>query len=147
MELILRNIKKIGIIVVLLLVMVLVIVFTNANRTYSASDVLGDYADLNAEKPFVDIESWDLETEDIITPIKIPEETQQELIKSFKNAKFKRVTDVSMDTDYRVNITLNTGYAMWVDSDKKLLKLIDAYEYYTIENDSDFFETLKNTTE
>lgn len=147
MELILRNIKKIGIIVVLLLVMVWVIVFTNANRTYSASDVLGDYADLNAEKPFVDIESWDLETEDIFTPIKISEETQQELIKSFKNAKFKRVTDVSMDTDYRVNITLNTGYAMWVDSDKKLLKLIDAYEYYTIENDSDFFGILKNITE
>lgn len=147
MELILRNIKKIGIIVVLLLVMVWVIVFTNANRTYSASDVLGDYADLNAEKSFVDIESWDLETEDIFTPIKISEETQQELIESFKNAKFKRVTDVSMDTDYRVNITLNTGYAMWVDSDKKLLKLIDAYEYYTIENDSDFFGILKNTTE
>ena len=52
-----------------------------------------------------------------------------------------------MDTDYRVNITLNTGFAMWVDSDKKLLKLNDAYEYYTIENDSDFFEIFKNATE
>ncbi|QUG41720.1 hypothetical protein KD050_21125 [Psychrobacillus sp. INOP01] len=148
MELISRNIKKIGIVIVaLLLVMVWVIVFANANRTYSASDVLGDYADLNAENPFVDIESYDLEIEDIFTPIEIPEETKQELIESFKNAKFKRVTDVSMDTDYRVNITLNTGYAMWVDSDKKLLNLIDAYEYYRIENDSDFFEILKITTE
>lgn len=36
---------------------------------------------------------------------------------------------------------------MWVDTDKKLVKLIDGYEYYTIENDSEFFEILKNATE
>ena len=72
MELISHNIKSIGIgIVVLLLVMVWVTVFANANRTYSASDVLGDYADLNAEKSFVDIQSYDLEKEDIFTPIEI----------------------------------------------------------------------------
>ncbi|MEK5215861.1 hypothetical protein [Psychrobacillus sp. FSL H8-0487] len=148
MELISRNIKSIGIgIVVLLLVMVRVTVFANAYRTYSASDVLGDYADLNVEKPFVDIQSYDLEKEDLFTPIEIPEETQLELIESFKNAKFKRVTDISLDIDYRVNITFNTGYAMWVDSDKKIFNLIDGYEYYAIENDSEFFEILKNATE
>ncbi|MER2172066.1 hypothetical protein SAMN04487786_0647 [Paenisporosarcina quisquiliarum] len=147
MELISQN-KKIGIVIVaLLLVMVWVIVFAIVNRTYSASDVLGDHADLNTENPLVDIESINRGTEDIFTSIEIPKETQQEFIEAFKNAKFKRVTDGSMDTDYRVNITLNTGYAMWVDSDKKLLKLIDTYEYYTIENDSDFFEILENATE
>ena len=36
---------------------------------------------------------------------------------------------------------------MWVESDKKLLMFIDTYEYYTIENDSDFFEILENATE
>ncbi|MFE6169324.1 hypothetical protein ACFVP8_15855 [Viridibacillus arvi] len=74
------------IIVALLLIMVGIIIF--ANRTYSASDVLGDYADLNAENPFVSIESIDLETEDIFSSIEIPEKTQQELIEAFKNAKF-----------------------------------------------------------
>ncbi|WP_419962328.1 hypothetical protein [Psychrobacillus sp. BM2] len=55
-----RKITKIVfIIVALLLVLVDVIIFTNANRTYSASDVLGDHADLNAENPFVNIESID----------------------------------------------------------------------------------------
>lgn len=44
-ELISRYIKYIEI-VVLLLVMVWVTVFANVNRTYSASEVLGDYADL-----------------------------------------------------------------------------------------------------
>ena len=127
--------------------MVWVTVFANAYRTQSASDALGDYADLNAEKPLVDIQSYDLEKEDLFTPIEISEETQLELIESFKNVKFKRVTDVSLDIDYRVNITFNTGYAMWVDTDKKLVNLIDGYEYYTIENDSEFFEILKNATE
>ncbi|MGE7921151.1 hypothetical protein ACQKM9_19750 [Viridibacillus sp. NPDC093762] len=133
------------IIVALLLIMVGIIIF--ANRTYSASDVLGDYADLNAENPFVSIESIDLETEDIFSSIEIPEETQQELIEAFKNAKFKRVTDGSSDYDYRINITLNTGYAMYAVSDKKSLSIIDTHEYYTIENDSDFFKILKNATE
>ena len=73
MELISRNIKKNGMVIVaLLLVIVWAIVFANANRTYSASDVLGDYADLNAEKPYVDIESYDLEIEDKFTPNEIP---------------------------------------------------------------------------
>ncbi|MEI4771874.1 hypothetical protein WAX74_19925 [Psychrobacillus sp. FJAT-51614] len=132
----------------LLLIMVGIIFF--ANRTYSASDVLGDYADLNAENPFVSIESIDVETEDIFTSIEIQEETQQELIDAFKNAKFKRVTDISSDYDYRINITFNTGYAMYIDSDKKLLCIIDTHdethEYYTVENDSDFFKILKNST-
>ncbi|QFG01226.1 hypothetical protein PB01_16770 [Psychrobacillus glaciei] len=130
--------------------MVGIIIFANTNRNYSASDVLGDYADLNAKNPFVSMKSIDIETGDIFTTIEIPEETQQELIDAFKNAKFKRVTDISSDYDYRINITFNTGYAMYVDSDKKLLCIIDTHgdknEYYTIENDSDFFKILKNST-
>ncbi|WP_419962269.1 hypothetical protein [Psychrobacillus sp. BM2] len=148
MELISRNIKKNGIVIVaLLFVLMWGIAFANSNRTYSASDVLGDHADLNVENPFVDIESIDRGTEDIFTSIEIPEETQQALIEAIKNAKFKRGTDGLIDYDYRVNITLNTGYTMWVDSDKQLLSVIDMHEYYTIENDSDFFEILKNAAE
>ncbi|KQL33679.1 hypothetical protein AN959_16265 [Psychrobacillus sp. FJAT-21963] len=147
MEKNLWDFKKIGIvIIVLLLIMVGFFIFANANRTYSASDILGDYADLNSENPFVDIESIDHETENIFTSIEIPEETQQELIEAFKNAKFKKASDVSSDYDYRINITLNTGYAMFVDSDKKSLIILDTYENYTMENDSDFFQILKNAT-
>jgi hypothetical protein len=147
METILRNLKNRGIIiVVLLLIMVGIIIFTN--RTYSATDVLGDYADFSVKNPSISIESINLETEDIFTSIEIPEETQQELIKAFKNAKFKKISDLgSLDDDYRINITLNTGYVMYLDSDKKLLYINDTEEAYEIENDSDFFKILKNATE
>lgn len=145
METILRNLKNRGIIIVaLLLIMVGIIIF--ANRTYSATDVLGDYADFSVKNPSISIESINLEREDIFTSIDLPEETQQELLKAFKNAKYKKVTDGSSDYDYRINITLNTGYAMYVDLDKKSLNIIDTQEYYTIENDSDFFKILKNAT-
>lgn len=146
MELISRNIKKIGVVIgALFLIMVGVIIFANANRTYSASDVLGG-ADLNAENPYVEIYSYDLETEGIFTSLEIPEETQQELIKAFKNAKFKIVKDGSTDYDYVINITLNTRYTLFAVSDKKLLRSNFTNEYYTIENESDFFKILKNFT-
>lgn len=146
MEIMLRNFKKIRIVIVaILLIMLGFIIYENTYRTYSASDVLGDHAKLNAENPFVDIESIDHETENIFTSIEIPEETQQELIEAFKNAKFKKATDVSIDYNYRINITLNTGYAMFVDSDKKSLIILDTDEKYTMESDSDFFHILKTT--
>ncbi|WP_394192043.1 hypothetical protein [Paenisporosarcina quisquiliarum] len=148
MRMISRNFKKIGtVFVAIFIIMVGVIIFANANRTYSASEVLGNYADLNAENPFVDIESIDVENEKKFTSIEISEDMEQELIEAFKNTKFIRVKDGSMDYDYRVNITLNTGYAMWIDSNKKLLKVIDTQESYSTENDSDFFEILENITE
>ncbi|MFJ7738831.1 hypothetical protein ACIQ2D_21220 [Lysinibacillus sp. NPDC097287] len=149
MEMIGRNFKKTGIIIVaLLLSMVGIIFFTN--RTYSASDVLGDYADLNAENPFVSIDSLYVENEDKFTSIDMPEETQQALIEAFKNAKFKRVTDTFGDFDYRINITFNTGYPMYVETDTQSLILIKhdgQYEHYSIVNDTDFFKILKNATE
>lgn len=68
-----------------MIVMVWVIVFANANRNYSASDVLGNHADLNAENPFVsvDIESIVRGTEDIFTSIEIPEENTTRTYSSF----------------------------------------------------------------
>jgi len=66
-----RNPNIIGIVIVALLpIMVGIIYFVN--RTYSASDVLGDYADLNAENSSVSIHSIDVETGDIFTSIEIP---------------------------------------------------------------------------
>lgn len=119
------------------------------NRTYSASDVLGDYADLNAENPSVSIDSIDTETGEIFTSIEIPEETQQKLIGAFKNATFKKVRVSLGDYDYRINITFNTGYPMYVASDEKLLTIIKhdgQLEYYTLLNASEFFSILEKAT-
>lgn len=143
-----RKSQKIGIVIVVFLLVMVGITFF-INRTYSASDVLGDYADLNVENPSVSIHSIDVETKGIFTPIEIPEETQQELIGVFKNAKFKKVKVVSGDYDYHINITLNTGFPMFVASDEKLLNIIrpdGQFEYYVILNDSDFFSILEKAT-
>ncbi|MEI4770933.1 hypothetical protein WAX74_15020 [Psychrobacillus sp. FJAT-51614] len=110
--------------------------------TYTASDVL-ENVNFSAENPSVSIHSIDYDKEGLITEIKIPKETQQELIKAFKNAKFKKITDLpSLDYDYRIKITLNTGYAMFLDSEKKSLFITDTDEAYTMENDNDFFGIL-----
>lgn len=60
MKTIWRKFKYRGFIIVALLLGIIIIF---ANRTYSASDVLGNYGDLNAENPFVSIESIDVQTE------------------------------------------------------------------------------------
>ena len=147
MGIIIRNFKKIRIVIVVILLIVFGFLFyANMNRTYSASDVLGDYADLNTRNPYVDIQSIDYETEEIFTRIKIPDETQQKLIEAFKNTRFTKVEDFLMDYDYRINITLNTGYAMFVDSNKNSLVILDTHEIYTLDSASDFFLILKNAT-
>ena len=140
--------KKSRIITVVILPLLVIIIgvgFAIAMKDgdYSASDVL-ENANFNAENPSVSIQSIDYEKEGFYTEIKIPEETQRELIKAFKDAKFKEVTDLpSLDYDYHMKITLNTGYAMFLDSSKKSLYIQDTKKAYEIENDSDFFSILK----
>ncbi|MGA3600846.1 hypothetical protein [Lysinibacillus agricola] len=115
----------------------------------SATDVL-ENVDFNAENPTVTIFSIDMDKKEIFTEIEIPEKTQQELIKAFQKAKFKKTTINSSNYDYRITITLNAGYSMYLDSDKKILSIIStdgsADKKYTIVNDSDFFSILEKAT-
>lgn len=116
---------------------------------YYATDVL-ENANFNAENQFVSIESIVLRPEIQFTSLKIPEETQQELIQAFKNAKFKKVehlSSISFRYNYRVNITLNTGYVMFMDSHTKFLQLDDTGVAYIIEDDDNrFFDILEEAT-
>lgn len=91
-----------------------------------------------------------LDTEDIFTDIEIPEETQHDLIKAFENARFEKGTIDVGDYDYRIIISLNTGYPMYLISDKKSLTIIKhdwQFEHYSIVNDNDFFSILQKATE
>lgn len=116
---------------------------------YYATDVL-ENANFNAKNQFVNIESIILRPEIKFTSLKIPEETQQELIQAFKNAKFKKVEHLSSIRyryNYRVNITLNTGYVMFMDSNTKFLQLDDTGVAYIIEDDDNrFFDILEKAT-
>jgi len=90
-----------------------------------------------------------LDTEDIFTDIEIPEETQHDLIKAFENARFEKGTIDVGDYDYQIIISLNTGYPMYLISDKKSLTIIKhdgQFEHYSIVNDNDFFSILEKAT-
>ncbi|AVK97881.1 hypothetical protein FCT18_19550 [Lysinibacillus sphaericus] len=122
---------------------------TAVPSVYYATDVL-ENANFNAKNQFVNIESIILRPEIKFTSLKIPEETQQELIQAFKNAKFKKVEHLSSIRyryNYRVNITLNTGYVMFMDSNTKFLQLDDTGVAYIIEDDDNrFFDILEKAT-
>ncbi|MFJ7838026.1 hypothetical protein ACIQXG_01035 [Lysinibacillus sphaericus] len=122
---------------------------TAVPAVYYATDVL-ENANFNAKNQFVNIESIILRPEIKFTSLKIPEETQQELIQAFKNAKFKKVEHLSSIRyryNYRVNITLNTGYVMFMDSNTKFLQLDDTGVAYIIEDDDNrFFDILEKAT-
>ncbi|WP_339261798.1 hypothetical protein [Lysinibacillus sp. FSL K6-3209] len=122
---------------------------TAVPAVYYATDVL-ENANFNAKNQFVSIESIILRPEIKFTSLKIPEETQQELIQAFKNAKFKKVEHLSSIRyryNYRVNITLNTGYVMFMDSNTKFVQLDDTGVAYIIEDDDNrFFDILEKAT-
>lgn len=122
---------------------------TAVPAVYYATDVL-ENANFNAKNQFVNIESIILRPEIKFTSLKIPEETQQELIQAFKNAKFKKVEHLSSIRyryNYRVNITLNTGYVMFMDSNTKFVQLDDTGVAYIIEDDDNrFFDILEKAT-
>lgn len=148
--------KIIKIVIVSLLVIVSAgvgAVFAMKDQTYSATDILKtdtSSPDFNAENQSVTVTRLNLDAEvDDILDIEIPEEIQQELIKAFKNAKFEEKTIDPSEYDYRIRITLNRGYPMYLISDKKSLTLVNpdgTFEHYEIVNESDFFSILEKAT-
>jgi len=138
--------KKIIIILSLLIIVVAIgFLIAKKDQSYSATDVL-ENADFNVENPTITIHTVDTDKEDIYTQIEIPEETQKQLIQAFQNAKFDKTTINPIDYDYRITISLKTGYTMYLVSDKKSLNLISNHENYAIVNDNDFFSILEKAT-
>lgn len=116
------------------------------NNKLSATDVL-ENANFDAENRTVTIHTINTDKEDIFTEFKISEEAQREVLKAFENAKFEKITSLNpVDYDYRITISLNRGYPMYLDSTKKSLTLIDTKENYTIINETDLFDILKKAT-
>ncbi|MGE7988911.1 hypothetical protein [Lysinibacillus fusiformis] len=138
--------KKIKIILPLLII-VIVMDFLIAKKDggYSATDVL-ENADFNVENPSITIHTVDTDKEEIYTQIEIPEETQKRLLQAFENAKFDKATINPVDYNYRITISLNTGYTMYLVSDKRSLTVNSTEENYTIVNDNDFFSMLEKVT-
>ncbi|WP_418302628.1 hypothetical protein [Lysinibacillus fusiformis] len=138
--------KKIKIILpLLILVIVIGFLIEKKDGGYSATDVL-ENADFNVENPSITIHTVDTDKEEIYTQIEIPEETQKRLLQAFENAKFDKATINPVDYNYRITISLNTGYTMYLVSDKRSLTANSTEENYTIVNDNDFFSMLEKVT-
>ena len=116
--------------------------------SHSAEDVLRD-VDFNTEEPSVELKKIDFEGEDMFVPIELTDETQQVLIKAFEKSKFKKDSDyIGISHDYRMTMTLNRGYVMFLDIIKKgiIVRDVDgSSEEYVIEDDEGFFSILEKT--
>ncbi len=138
--------KKIKIILPLLIIVIAMgFLIAKKDGGYSATDVL-ENADFNVENPSITIHTVDTDKEEIYTQIEIPEETQKRLLQAFENAKFDKATINPVDYNYRITISLNTGYTMYLVSDKRSLTVNSTEENYTIVNDNDFFSMLEKAT-
>ncbi|GAA3347171.1 hypothetical protein [Lysinibacillus fusiformis] len=138
--------KKIKVILSLLIIVIAIgFLIAKKDGGYSATDVL-ENANFTVENPSITIHTVDTDKEDIYTRIKIPEETQKRLLQAFQNAKFDKATINPVDYDYRITISLNTGYTMYLVSEKRSLTVNRTEENYTMVNDNDFFSILEKVT-
>ncbi len=130
----------------LLAVIVSGMLITWKDQSYSAIDLL-ENANFHVENSTVTLHRIDTDTEDIFSEMKISKETQQELIQSFQQATFKKTAIKTIDYDYRMTISLNTSYPMFIDSKNKILVLLNTNESFELIKDHAFFSLLEKATE
>ncbi|MBD8036204.1 hypothetical protein H9635_05570 [Solibacillus sp. A46] len=137
--------KHILIVIIVILVGVLGLKFMIDNKTYSANKILGnpDFSAVNREMEVIKIKHNPLE---LIT-IEIPAEQQKLLIESFKNLSFKKNKDSQIEYHYRINFSLNSNFAFYIDVDKGIIVLSDKNQKFGIINDVNFLENFKEIIE
>jgi len=132
--------------VVIVIILGIGLYIYNSEPTYSATDILDAAvlgADFSAEGQSVELKKIDTKAEEMFIPIKLTDETQQELIKAFEKSKFKKV-DSGITKDYLMKITLNRGYVMYLDINKKGITVDDGYSSnYLFKDDKGFFSILE----
>lgn len=118
---------------------------TEKQEFISAEDIL-ENANFSADNSSVELKKIDVDAEEIFVPIKLTDKTQQELIKAFEKSRFKKDDSVIISNDYRMKITLNRGYVMYLDMNKKGISVEDvdgSSEEYVIEDGQVFFSVLE----
>ncbi|WP_342471538.1 hypothetical protein MHH70_11415 [Metasolibacillus sp. FSL H7-0170] len=131
------------IVIIAFLALVIIIVggnFMMKKTIYSVTDIL-EGVDFDVEEQSLSVESIDIKTEDMFKVIEISEVQQKKLIDTFSKAKFQK-TNYSSEWDYRINITLNKGYVLYLDSNKKIIVPENKRVAYVIKGDNDFFSVL-----
>lgn len=143
--------KTIVAIVVVTLVALFVVVFAFKSDTLASDEVFNDI-DFTSGNANIDGYKIDFEKEDdeILTKIQPSDEEKIRILKALEQSKFEKLEKASTtDADYRINITLNKRYELYLNSTNKIL--IFAYEndndsnntYYKFSNDNGFFKLLE----
>lgn len=119
--------------------------YFNSEKFYTAADVLED-VDFSVKESSVEFKKIDAELN--FVPIKLTDKTQQELIKAFEKSKFKKDDNSRgiASNNYWLRITLNRGYVMYLDLNKKQIAVADnvgSHEGYLFEDDKGFFSILE----
>lgn len=127
--------------------------FFNSETMYSNSDTLFsedilEGVDFSAEGATVELKKVDTNVDGSLASIKLTDKTQQELIKALEKSKFKNLDSDStgVANDYFMKMTLNKGYVMFLDTDKKGIAVDDgdtSSEQYLFKDDKEFFSILE----
>lgn len=128
--------------------------FFNSQATSSDSDTLSsedilEGVDFSAEGTTVELHKVDTNVDGSLAPIELTEKTQQELIKAFEKSKFKNVdsNSTAVANDYRMKMTLNRGYVMYLDIDKKGISVENTSDTsskkYLFKDGKEFFSILE----
>lgn len=149
-----KNKKTILITIFSVIIVGIGVYFFNSQATYSNSDTLSsedilEGVDFSAEGTTVELHKVDTNVDGSLAPIELTEKSQLELIKAFEKSKFKNVDSNStgIANDYRMKITLNRGYVMYLDIDKKGISVENtsntSSKKYLFKDGKEFFSILE----
>lgn len=139
---------------VLLMVAVFVVFFTFKSDTLASDEVFND-VDFKSKNADIDGYKIDFENgkEDPLTKLKLSDDEKTAILKALEDSKFEILSDATFaDCDYRVNVTLNKRYELYLDSTYKILIFVyeedndSNHKYYKFSNDSDLFKLLEEIT-
>ncbi|KGR76179.1 hypothetical protein [Ureibacillus sinduriensis] len=149
-----KNKKTILITIFSVIIVGIGVYFLSSQTTYSDSDTLSSEdilvdVDFSAEGTTVELHKVDPNVDGSLAPIELTEKTQQELIKAFEKSKFKNVDSNStgVANDYHMKMTLNRGYVIYLDIDKKGISVENTSDTsskkYLFKDGKEFFSILE----
>ena len=140
-----KNKKTIASIVLLLIVVLFVVFFTFKSGTLASVEVFNDI-NFKSKNANVDVHKIDFD----ITEFRLSDDEKTAILNAFEHSKYEILSDsTNADYNYRVDITLNKRYELWLDSTEKILIFVfeedndSNHKYYKFSHDSGLFKLLE----
>ncbi len=137
---------------VLFVIAFFVAFFAFKSDTLASDEVFND-VDFYSKNADIDGYKIENEKEEPLTKLKLSDVEKTAILKALENSKFEILSDSTfVDYNYRVNITLDKRYELYLDSTKKILIFVyeddndSNHRYYKFSNDSGLFKLLGEIT-